>query len=106
VAVDAANGSVPWSTEVDGDPLGGTAVVNDLVLTATFDGKILALDRAAGEIVADHQAPGGINGWPAVVGDTVLWPVGKADPEPALVACRPRRPIGRRSVGPARMGPW
>ena len=63
-------------------------MVNDLVLTATFDGKTLALDRATGEIVADHQAPGGINGWPAVVGDTVLWPVGMADPEPALVAYR------------------
>lgn len=63
-------------------------MVNDLVLTATFDGKTLALDRATGEIVADHQAPGGINGWPAVVGDTVLWPVSMADPEPALVAYR------------------
>jgi len=38
--------------------------------------------------VADHQAPGRINAWPAVVGDTVLWPVDMADPEPALVAYR------------------
>ena len=49
--------------------------------------EIEAIARA-GEIVAGHQAPGGINGWPAVVGDTVLWPVGMADPEPALVAYR------------------
>ncbi|CAN5397403.1 PQQ-binding-like beta-propeller repeat protein [soil metagenome] len=86
-AVDAATGEVLWTTEVDGDPLGGTIVLGDLVLTALLDGKIIALDRATGKQVWTHQAPGGINGWPAASGDTLLWPVGQADP-PVLMALR------------------
>ena len=39
VAIDAATGKVLWSTKVPGDPLGGATVVNDLVITALFDGE-------------------------------------------------------------------
>ena len=86
-AVDADTGEVVWVTDVPGDPLGGTAVVNDLVFTALLDGTVLALDRASGEIVWDHDAGGGINGWLSAAGDDLYVPVGAAAP-PTLVALR------------------
>jgi len=83
-AVSADTGEVLWATEVPGDPLGGTAVVNDLVLTALLDGTLLALDRDSGEIVWTGDAGGGVNGWMAVAGDELFVPVGNSDP-PALL---------------------
>jgi outer membrane protein assembly factor BamB len=87
-AIDAGSGELLWSTEVDGDPLGGATVVGDLVLTATYQGRFYALSRESGEIVWDLEAPGGVNGWPAVAGDLVVWPVGLAEPSAVLVALR------------------
>jgi glucose dehydrogenase len=87
VAVDVARGEVLWDTEIPGDPLGGALVVGDLVLTATFQGEILALDRATGAVVRRMAAPGGVNGWPAATEDTIVWPIGMAEPA-ALVAYR------------------
>ncbi len=84
-AVDAVDGELLWSTEVDGDPLGGATVVGDLVFTGTFQGRIYALDRDTGEIVWEHEAPGGLNAWPAVAGDLIVWPIGMAEP-PVLLA--------------------
>jgi glucose dehydrogenase len=86
-AVDAATGEVLWNTKVDGDPLGATTVVNDLVLTATYQGVLYALDRENGKIVWEEELEGGVNGWPAVAGDTLLVPVGIARPA-QLVAYR------------------
>ena len=85
VAIDAATGKVQWSTKVPGDPLGGATVVNDLVFTALLDGTVLALDRDGGKIVWREKLAGGINGWMSVAGDTIVVPVGTADP-PQLVA--------------------
>jgi outer membrane protein assembly factor BamB len=85
VAIDVADGSVQWTTEVDGDPLGGATVVGELVFTGTFQGTLYALDRVTGEIVWQQEAPGGLNGWPAATGDLLVWPIGLADP-PVLVA--------------------
>jgi outer membrane protein assembly factor BamB len=87
VAIDAATGAILWDVEVDGDPFGGATVVNDLVLTGTFQGDIYALDRATGAEVWRYRAPGGVNGWPAVAGDTIFWPIGLAQP-PRLLALR------------------
>jgi len=87
VAVDAADGKVLWSSDIDGDPLGGTTVMGDLVLTGTQSGLLIAFDRTSGAEVWRQQAPGGLNAWPAVADDTLLWPIGSADP-PSLVAYR------------------
>ncbi len=84
-AVDAETGEVLWSTEVPGDPLGAATVVNDLVFTTVLSGELIALDRATGEIVWQFTLPGGTNGWMAVAGDTLIVPVGNANP-PRLVA--------------------
>lgn len=87
VAIDAASGAVIWATAVPGDPLGGVAVVNDLVLTTVIAGEVIALDRATGEIVHQISLPGGTNGWMSIAGDLVVVPVGQASP-PRLVAYR------------------
>jgi outer membrane protein assembly factor BamB len=87
VAVDAADGHVVWDTPVPGDPLGGAAVVNDLVFTALLDGTVVALQRDNGKIVWKHKTDGGINGWLSAVDDTLYVPVGQSNP-PAIVALR------------------
>ena len=87
VAVDAATGKIRWDTPIDGDPLGATTVLGDLVFTGTFQGQIVAFHRATGAVVRSFDAPGGINGWPAATRDTIVWPIGLATP-PALVAFR------------------
>src|SRR5215207_6783716 len=46
-----------------------------------------ALARKDGSVVWQWQAPGGTNAWPAVVGDTIIWPIGLGD-SPQVVALR------------------
>jgi len=87
VALEANRGKPLWTHKFDSLNLGATTVVNDLVLTATFDGKIHAFDKLTGEKVWEHQAPAGINGWPAVSGDTIVWPAGLGE-NPSLIALR------------------
>lgn len=87
VAIDAATGRIEWDTNLPAVGFGGATVVNDLVLTATYDGTLYALRRSDGRIVWHYQAPGGINAWPAVTGDTVVWPVGLGE-QPVLLALR------------------
>ena len=84
VALDALTGRPLWSTKLPGDPLGATAVVNDLVFTALFDGTVLALRRSDGQIVWRYKAPGRVNGSLSIAGSDVFIPVGQANP-PRLV---------------------
>jgi len=76
VAVDATNGKILWANKFNSINVGGATVVNDLVFTATYDGKIYAFNSKTGTQVWEYQALGGINGWPAVKGDTIIFPVG------------------------------
>jgi outer membrane protein assembly factor BamB len=85
VAVDADDGSIVWAMPVSGDPLGGAAVVGDLVVTTLLDGTLVALDRHDGTEVWTTDLGGGTNGWPAALDDRLIVPVGNADP-PTLVA--------------------
>jgi outer membrane protein assembly factor BamB len=87
VAIDVATGKILWDVPVDGDPTGGATVVNDLVITATFQGEVIALQRETGKEVWRWKAPGGINSWLSVSGDTLVIPVGAADPA-VVVALR------------------
>jgi outer membrane protein assembly factor BamB len=86
-ALDAATGEILWRTEFDRIAFGGVTVVNDLVFTATLDGTIYALSRDDGSIVWQYQASGGTNAWPAVAGDTIVWPIGIGD-SPHLLALK------------------
>lgn len=87
VAIDATTGEIDWQVDFPGDGLGGVTVVNDLLLTSTFDGLLLAYDRATGAEVWRHRVDGLVNGWPAVVDDTIVWPIWGAD-ESYLLALR------------------
>jgi outer membrane protein assembly factor BamB len=51
-------------------------IVNNLVLTATYQGEVLALNRATGAVVWSYRAPGLVNGWMSVVGNQIYLPVG------------------------------
>jgi alcohol dehydrogenase (cytochrome c) len=85
VAVDARNGDILWDIDLPGDSFGGATVANDLVFTSMLDGLIVALDRATGETTWTYQASGAINGWPAVVEDKLIIPIGYGNP-PVLLA--------------------
>jgi glucose dehydrogenase len=87
VALNAATGAILWTREFDRVAFGGMTVVNDLLFTATYDGMLYALSRQNGAVVWQWQAPGGTNASPAVVGDTILWPIGLGD-SPAVIALR------------------
>jgi len=76
VAMSARTGRVVWDTKVPGDPTGGVTIVNNLVLTATYQGKVLALNRATGAVVWSYTGPGVVNGWMSVVGSEIYVPVG------------------------------
>lgn len=86
-AIDVSTGKILWKTTFDRIAFAGATVVNDLVFTATLDGMIMALSRKDGSIVWQYQAPGGTNAWPAVSGDTILWPIGIGD-HPIMLALR------------------
>ncbi len=94
VAIDVTNGNILWKTLFDSLNVGGATVVNDLVFTATYNGKIYAIERATGKTVWTYQAPGGINGWPAVKDDTIIFPVGLGN-TPSLLAFK----IGKTTQG-------
>jgi outer membrane protein assembly factor BamB len=88
VAIDIRTGDILWTHEFDRPGFGGATVINDLVFTALLDGSVYALARDDGRIVWNWQAPGGIIAWPAVAGDTIIYPVGIGS-RPVLVALRP-----------------
>jgi glucose dehydrogenase len=87
VAIDAASGDVVWTHAFDEANFSGVTVANDLLFTATYSGLIYAFDRETGEELWSYQAPAGINAWPAVAGDYIVWPAGVGRPA-ALIALR------------------
>jgi outer membrane protein assembly factor BamB len=90
VAMSARTGRIAWDTKVPGDPTGGVTVVNDLVLTATYQGDVLALNRATGAVVWSYRVQGPVNGWMSVVGNQIYLPVGTPAQLLALRLPRPR----------------
>jgi outer membrane protein assembly factor BamB len=88
VAIDATTGKHLWATKVPGDPMGGATVVNDLVVTGTYQGQVIALDRKTGKIVTTIDVGNGIAGWPAAVGDLLLVPTGTVGRPGTLIAYR------------------
>ena len=85
VAININDGSIRWTKQFSSPNFGGATVVNDLVFTATFDGKIYAFNRRTGDEKWSYQASGGINAWPAVADNTIIFPVGQGLP-PQLIA--------------------
>jgi alcohol dehydrogenase (cytochrome c) len=90
VALDVTTGKPIWDkTDLPNLAIGAATVVNDVVLTTTFDGTLFAVDRATGKQLFSYLAPAGINAPLSVVGDTVLVPAGTGLGVPYLVALRP-----------------
>ena len=88
VAIEVDTGKILWDRKLDSINVGGATVVNDLVFTATFDGTIYAFDGMTGEQVWNFTAPAGINAWPAVANDTIVWPCGVGGTS-QVIALRP-----------------
>jgi outer membrane protein assembly factor BamB len=84
-AIDASTGKVLWEKKFDSLNFGGATVVNDLVFTATYDGTIYAFQRDTGMEAWRFKAPAGINAWPAVTKDAIVWPCG-VGAKPTLIA--------------------
>lgn len=97
VAVEADSGKILWDRKLDSINVGGATVVNDLVFTATFNGTIYAFDAMTGEEVWSFTAPAGINAWPAVANDTIVWPCGVGEMSQVIAL----RPGGMGNVTPA-----
>lgn len=87
VAIDARYGHIIWQKSYDSLNVGGATVVNDVVFTATIDGLIYGYQALTGEELFTYKAPVGINAWPAIAGDTVIWPCGLGA-NPSLLALR------------------
>jgi plastocyanin len=87
VAINTQYGHIAWQKEFKSINVGGATVVNDVVFTATFDGTIYAYNKYTGEQLFTYKAPAGINAWPAVSGDTIIWPCG-VGAQRALLALR------------------
>jgi len=98
VAIDAATGRIRWTHKFGMVAFGGATVVNDLVFTATYDGTVYALERTSGRPVWQYRLPAGVIAWPAVSGDTMIWPAGLGR-RPALVALR-LDALGREETPP------
>ena len=110
-AINVNTGMALWIQKFNYAALGGATVINDLVFTATFDGTIWALKRDSGQVAWSYKAPAGINAWPAVSGDTIIWPAGAANTiaintfgTPQLIALKlgAAVPTGTPTPAPAR----
>jgi outer membrane protein assembly factor BamB/plastocyanin len=106
-ALDVNSGQALWIAHFPYPDLGGATVVNDLVFTATYDGTIYALNRTTGATVFTYKASAGINAWPAVAGDTIVWPAGAANTpgnqfgSPRLIALKLGKAVPAGSPTPA-----
>jgi len=87
VAIDATSGKILWIKLFETMALGGATVINDLVFTAEYDGTIHAFKADSGDEVFELKAPAGINAWPAVAKDVIVWPAGVGE-DPSLIALR------------------
>jgi outer membrane protein assembly factor BamB len=92
VALDIATGAVRWKREfASSPPFGFTTVVNDLVFTTTYDGKVHAFETGSGQPAWQATLPAGTNSGVAIEGDMVVVGAGIAAAEgqtPQLVAYR------------------
>ena len=91
VAIDVDSGQINWETEFEEIVVGSTTVVNDLVFTSVFSGKVYAMNRSSGEVVWSFQAGAGINAPLAVAKNMLIVPAGMPLEEcrsPSIIALR------------------
>ncbi|MGD9573655.1 MAG: PQQ-binding-like beta-propeller repeat protein [Thermoleophilia bacterium] len=91
VALDLATGEEKWKVDFDQQNYGGATVVNDLVVTVTFDGVMHAFNKADGTEVWTQQLPAQSNSTPAIAEDVIVQGAGFAaspDQTASVVAYR------------------
>ncbi len=86
-ALDINTGKIVWDKQFDDMNFGGATVVNDLVFTGTYHGKIRGFNTRTGDQVFSFQASAGIKGTPSVAKDTIIFPCGP-NGIPAVIALR------------------
>ena len=72
VALDVASGRRRWRRPLPSPVFGCATVVNDVVVTATFDGTVYLLHADDGRILRSLREPAGINACPAVAGNLLI----------------------------------
>jgi alcohol dehydrogenase (cytochrome c) len=90
-ALDGATGRRLWRRVYPSQNYGAATVVNDLVLTAWFDGAIRAFAARDGRLVWQARAPAAVNAPPAVAGDMLIVGAGFATRQgqrPEVIAYR------------------
>ena len=87
LAININTGKIVWDKKFNSLNLGGATVINDTVLTSTFDGTLYGYKWDTGNEVWSFKAAGGINAEPAVNKDMILVPVGMGD-TPVLMALK------------------
>ncbi len=78
VALDGATGKQLWKKDLDTQNYGGATVVNDVVVTVTFDGVIHAFNKKDGTEVWTEQLPAQSNSTPAIAEDVIVQGAGFA----------------------------
>jgi len=86
-AIDVNTGNIVWNQQLNALNYGSVVIANDVVFTATYDGTIYAFKTTTGEKLWTYKASAGINGWPAIAGDTLIWPCG-ASGTPQVIALK------------------
>src|SRR4051794_26514374 len=82
VALDASSGSRLWGRRFPSPNFGCATVAGNVVFSATYDGNLYGLSTHDGSAVLHARTRAGINGCPAVAGDTLL--VGAGADHPAF----------------------
>lgn len=78
VALDGATGEQIWKKDFTTQNYGGATVVNDTVVTVTFDGVIHAFSKKDGTEVWTQQLPAQSNSTPAITEDMIVQGAGYA----------------------------
>jgi alcohol dehydrogenase (cytochrome c) len=81
-ALDAATGRPVWTRHFPSPTFGCATVANDVVFTATLDGRVYGLSTATGRVLWQARMRAGVNACPAVDGDQLL--VGAGTDYPTL----------------------
>jgi len=72
IAVDSATGTLVWQQQLASPAVGAATVVNDVVITAGFDGGIRLFSAESGALIGRHWAQAGVNAPPAVAGGILI----------------------------------
>jgi outer membrane protein assembly factor BamB len=105
MALDAADGSVRWSTRVDAIFVAGATVANDVVFWAGLDGVVRGFATATGEPIWSFQARAGINAPLAIAGDMLFIPAGGPLVPPSAQSSAPQAELIALRLGAAGLGP-